>query len=118
MTDAAPSDGPRCGRQAAPDEPGPDAATPGSMVPVWHEGLAVTVLAPDYQRIIALLVDRASTDGEAMNCRQIADALGWETSPARVEGVRSKARRLAERGWLVKEADGRFSSSARRGGGS
>ncbi|MEW2498236.1 hypothetical protein AB0942_32575 [Streptomyces nodosus] len=26
-------------------------AVPGAMVPVWHEGLEVSVLSPDYQRI-------------------------------------------------------------------
>jgi hypothetical protein len=31
---------------------------PGSIVPPWREGLPVTVLAPDYQRILA-----CSTDG-------------------------------------------------------
>lgn len=48
--------------------------------------------------------------------------LGLEPTPAKVEGVRSKASRLAERGWLVQEASGMFSAGrvpvAGPGGGS
>jgi hypothetical protein len=75
--DAAVSAEPGFGWQAVPRAPGPDAAVPGWVVPVWREGLAVAVLAPDYQRIVTLLTDRAQTGSEAMNCRQIADALRW-----------------------------------------
>jgi hypothetical protein len=31
------------------------APVPGSIVPPWREGLPVTVLAPDYQRILDVL---------------------------------------------------------------
>ncbi|WP_327238843.1 hypothetical protein [Streptomyces sp. NBC_01317] len=57
-----------------------------------------------------------------MRAKEIAVVLGLEPTPAKVEGVRSKARRLAERGWLVLEASGMFSprrrSVAGPGGGS
>jgi len=90
------------------------AAVPGSAVPVWRDGLDVRVLAPDYQRIMDLLVVR----NEAMDCRQLAAALGLEPVPAKVEGVRSKAKRLAARGWLAEDRPGMFSPVAGRGGGS
>jgi hypothetical protein len=45
-------------------------------------------------------------------------ALGLEPVPAKVEGVRSKAERLAARGWLVEAVPGRFSGAAGPGGGS
>ena len=48
-----------------------------------------------------------------MKAREIAVGLGLQTTPAKVEGVRSKARRLAERGWLVQEASGAFSAGRR-----
>ncbi|MFJ1709910.1 hypothetical protein [Kitasatospora sp. NPDC088346] len=35
------------------------AAAAGTVVPVWSEGVSVRVLAPDYQRIVALLDDAA-----------------------------------------------------------
>ncbi|KIX79628.1 hypothetical protein SF12_03680 [Streptomyces sp. MBRL 601] len=56
--------------------------------------------------------------GNAMDCRQLADALGLERVPAKVEGVRSKAKRLASRGWLAEDRPGLFSVPAGRDGGS
>ncbi|CAM5515485.1 hypothetical protein STENM223S_03185 [Streptomyces tendae] len=93
-------------------------AVPGSMVPHWEEGLAPAVLAPDYQRIMAVLADGNGMRGETMDCRQLAVGLGLEPVPAKVEGVRSKAKRLAARGWLTEERPGLFSASVGRGGGS
>ena len=105
--------------EAAGRSPGVErAVAPGTVVPVRSEGVSVLVLAPDYQRILELLDGVAREDGGPLNCRQIAQRLGWETSAAGVEGVRAKARRLAERGWLIKESDGRFSAACRPGGGS
>ncbi|MGW1328235.1 hypothetical protein ACWD64_37610 [Streptomyces antibioticus] len=68
-------------------------AVPGSVVPHRQERLAPTVLAPDYRRIMHVLAD-----GNTLDCRQLAEALGLERVPAKVEGVRSKAKRLASRG--------------------
>ncbi|MFB7215507.1 hypothetical protein [Streptomyces sp. NPDC056255] len=94
------------------------AAVPGSVVPRWQEGLAPTVLAPDHQRIMDVLAGRSGTRGEAMDCRQLAAAVGLEPVPAKVEGVRSKAKRLAARGWEAEERPGLFSVSVARVGGS
>ncbi|MEW1613968.1 MULTISPECIES: hypothetical protein [unclassified Streptomyces] len=44
----------------------------------------------------------------ALACGEIASVLGLERVPAKVEGVRSKAARVAERGRPVKEPSGRF----------
>ncbi|MET7565679.1 hypothetical protein ACFYSJ_40585 [Streptomyces sp. NPDC005248] len=90
-------------------------AVPRAMVPVWHEGLEVSVLSPDYQRIMGILVG----SGTALTCKEITSTLGLEQVPAQVEGVRSKANRLVRRGWLVKEPSGRFTlAPGLRGGGS
>ncbi|WP_328955669.1 hypothetical protein [Kitasatospora purpeofusca] len=89
-----------------------DPAAPGSVVPHWREGLAPAVLAPDYQRIMHVLACGNGPGGEAMDCRQLAVAVGLEPVPAKVEGVRSKAKRLAE------EKPGMFSVAAGRAGGS
>ncbi|MEV7025512.1 hypothetical protein [Kitasatospora sp. NPDC093558] len=94
------------------------AAVPGSVVPHWREGLAPTVLAPDYQRIMDVLAGGSTAGWETMDCRELAVALGLEPVPAKVEGVRSKAKRLAARGWLVEASPGLFSVPAGRGGGS
>ncbi|MEU9744478.1 hypothetical protein [Streptomyces niveus] len=93
-------------------------AVPGSVVPHWQEGLAPTVLAPDYQRIMDVLAGGNGTHGDAMDCRQLAAAIGLEPVPAKVEGVRSKAKRLAARGWLAEERPGLFSVPAARADGS
>ncbi|MCP3822769.1 hypothetical protein NLX86_33230 [Streptomyces sp. A3M-1-3] len=96
------------------------AQLPGTTVPSWQEGLPATALAPDYQRILGMLADRSGQ--EPVRAKEIAVVLGLEPAPAKVEGVRSKARRLAERGWLVQEASGMFRAGRRPvagpGGGS
>lgn len=85
------------------------AAVPGSVVPRWQEGLAATVLAPDYRRTMDVLAGGSGTRGKAMHCRQLAAAVGPEPVPATVEGVRTKAKRPAARGRLAEERPGMFS---------
>jgi len=102
------------GEEVAPAAlPGPvSAPVPGVIVPPWREELSVSVLSLDNQRILNVLQDRLG--GEAMRAKDIAVALGLDTSvPAKVEGVRSKAKRLGERGWLLQEASGMFSAGRR-----
>ncbi|WP_420877874.1 hypothetical protein [Streptomyces agglomeratus] len=89
------------------------APVPGSIVPPWREGLPVTVLAPDYQRILGVLEERQSAGQGPLKAREITVGLGLETTPAKVEGVRSKARRLVERGWLMQETSGMFRAGRR-----
>ncbi|MYX37479.1 MULTISPECIES: hypothetical protein [unclassified Streptomyces] len=90
-------------------------AVRGSVVPVWRDGLEAVVLAPDYRRIMESLSRLG--DG-AMDCRQLAVALGLQPVPAKVEGVRSKAKRLVARGWLAEQNPGMFSVPISQGGGS
>ncbi|MFJ9026908.1 hypothetical protein ACIRPU_44375 [Streptomyces sp. NPDC102259] len=95
----------------AEEETAPSLApVPGSTVPPWREGLPVMVLAPDYQKILGVLEQQRSTGHGPLRAKEIAVELGLGTTPAKVEGVRSKARRLAERGWLLVEASGAFSA--------
>ncbi|KUN75539.1 hypothetical protein AQJ64_42010 [Streptomyces griseoruber] len=94
------------------------AAVPGSVVPHWQAGLAPTVLAPDYQQIMDVLAGGSASCEKAMDCRQLAAAVGLEPVPAKVEGVRSKAKRLAVRGWLAEERPGLFSVPVGRADGS
>jgi len=96
----------------AEPETGP-APVPGSTVPPWRDGLPVTVLTPDYQRILAVLEERSSAGQGPLKAKEITAELGLETTSAKVEGVRSKARRLAERGWLLQETSGMFSAGRR-----
>lgn len=108
--------------RARPTVPKPAAdrpeTVPGSVVPVRRNGLEMTVLAPDYQQIMLILTDRERSGQGPMICRQITEAMGLEPVPAKIEGVRSKAKRLAARGWLEEKSPGAFSIAASPGGGS
>ncbi|RPF30148.1 hypothetical protein EDD96_6726 [Streptomyces sp. Ag109_G2-6] len=93
-------------------------AVPGSVVPVWRERLAVAMLSPDYQQLMNALTGSSEADPVAMDCRELAVAVGVEPVPAKVEGVWSKVKRLAARGWLAEQRPGLFGVVAGRGGGS
>jgi hypothetical protein len=99
--------------EAGPEREAASSPVPGSTVPPWRDGLPVTVLAPDYQRLLGVLEEGRSGGRGPLKAREIAVELGLETTPAKVEGLRSKARRLAERGWLVQESSGTFSAGRR-----
>jgi hypothetical protein len=85
-------------------------AVAGSPVPLRAGDMAASVLAPDYQRIVAVLESQAGREG--MRCQQLAVALGLEVVPAKVEGLRSKAKRLVERGWALQVRPGVFTALA------
>lgn len=97
------------GPSSAVSEPARGAVT-GSPVPHRAEGMAASVLAPDYQRIVSVLESEAGRNG--MRCQQLAAALGLEAVPAKVEGLRSKAKRLVERGWVLQVRPGVFTPLA------
>ncbi|MFD8963655.1 hypothetical protein ACFV0C_01430 [Streptomyces sp. NPDC059568] len=65
------------------------------------------VLPADYQRITDV-VRRA--DGP-VTVKQVCGELGIYLEPARSEAMCSKLNRPAERGWLRKPADGKFTTT-------
>ncbi|MCQ8195578.1 hypothetical protein [Streptomyces rugosispiralis] len=85
-----------------------EAAKAKSQVPVWREGLAWSALSVDYQRILTALADRARLGQGPLTCQEMAALFGMDVVPARVEALRSKAKRLVARGWLAEPAPGRF----------
>ncbi|SOF02196.1 hypothetical protein SAMN05446589_9298 [Streptomyces sp. OV198] len=98
-----------------------DAAKPKSQVPVWREGLSRSVLSVDYQRILQALADRDRLHQGPLTCQEMAAVFGMDVVPARVEALRSKAKRLVARGWLAEPTPGRFmlaKAVAGPGGGS
>ncbi|MEW2085904.1 hypothetical protein [Streptomyces sp. NPDC005283] len=106
---AAPAEG---GEVPVPVPVPVSASVPGAVVPPWREGMSVSVLSLDNQRILNVLQDRP--DREPVRAKGIAAALGVDNAvAAKVEGVRSKAKRLAERRWLLQEASGAFSAGRR-----
>src|SRR4051812_12059016 len=99
---------PAADAQAGEASSTPEAAKAKSQVPVWREGLAWSVLSVDYQRILKALADRARLGQGPMTCQEMAALFGMDVVPARVEALRSKAKRLVARGWLAEPAPGRF----------
>src|SRR5260370_41603038 len=73
-------------------------------VPRWRPGLTQAVLPPSYQDLLEVLADA----GRPLRAGRIAAAAGLSTGKSGVEGLRSKLKRLAERGWLAEEAPGLF----------
>ncbi|WP_109032548.1 hypothetical protein [Streptomyces rubrogriseus] len=85
-----------------------DGTKPRTQVPVWREGMAPSVLSVDYQRIIQAVADRARLGQGPLTCQEMAAAFGMDVAPARVEALRSTAKRLVARNWLAEPIPGRF----------
>lgn len=75
---------------------------------MWPVGLPWSVLSVDYQRILQALADRARLHQGPLTCQEMAAAFGMDVGPARVDALRSKAKRLVARGWLAEQQPGRF----------
>ncbi|WP_327672705.1 MULTISPECIES: hypothetical protein [unclassified Streptomyces] len=90
----------------------PAAAKAKSQVPVWREGLGWSVLSVDYQRILQVLADRHRLHQGPLTCQEMAALFGLDAVPAKVEALRSKAKRLVARGWLAERQPGRFTLAA------
>jgi len=82
----------------------PGSAFSGLQVPFWQEGADPGELPLAYRDVVEVLEDC----GEAMRAAAVSAALGIGTEPRHREGMRSKLRRLAERGWCVSDTDGLF----------
>jgi hypothetical protein len=79
----------------------------GATVVRRREGMPVQALAPEYRRIVELLQAEPG-EGEGVSAKELAARLGLELVPAKIEGVRSRAKRLVEREWLRASPSGRF----------
>jgi hypothetical protein len=84
------------------------AAKPKSQVPMWREGLAWSVMSEDYQRILQAPTDRQQLGQGALTCQEMIALFGLDPVPAKVEALRSTAKRLVARGWLTERQPGRF----------
>lgn len=100
------------GSQEAATGPDVSRGTPkrGSVVPHHREGLDAGVLAPEYWRIMTVLGSRSPQ--EWLRAKDLARLLELELVPAKIEGLRSKLKRLAERGWVVQSVAGTFQAAA------
>jgi hypothetical protein len=73
-------------------------------VPRWRPEMSASVLPRAYQDVLEVLADA----GRAMRAGQIVAAVGLPVRAAKVEGLRSKLKRMVERGWLSEQAPGLF----------
>ncbi len=67
-------------------------------VPPWRPGMKAGVLPRAYRDAVEIMADA----GAAMRAGQIAVAMGLPDEAAKREGLRSKPKRLMERGWARK----------------
>jgi hypothetical protein len=84
----------------------PGAASPiGAVtVPPWQEGAEAPVLPQAYRDLLEVAEDA----GRPLRAAEFAVATGLATDKAKVEGLRSKLKLLASRGWLAGEPGGLF----------
>ena len=100
---------------AAPAGPSGRPAVIGVLAVLpWRPGLEADVLPQDYRDLLEVAGDA----GRPLRAAQFAAAAGLSTDRGKVETLRSKLKRLAERGWLAEEAGpGLFGLPARTGNG-
>ena len=84
--------------------PGPASPIGMVTVPPWQEGADASVLPQSYRDLVEVAADA----GRPLRAAEIAAAAGLGTGRAKVEGLRSKLKRLAGRGWLAEEPGGLF----------
>jgi hypothetical protein len=84
----------------------PGLASPAGAVtvPPWREGSEASVLPRAYQDLLEVAADA----GRPLRAGEFAAAAGLGTGKAKVEGVRSKLKLLAVRGWLAGVPGGLF----------
>jgi hypothetical protein len=85
-------------------EPRPASPIGAVAVPPWREGADASVLPRAYQDLLEVAADA----GRPLRAGEFAAAAGLPAAKAKVEGLRSKLRLLAERGWLAPAPGGLF----------
>jgi hypothetical protein len=100
---------------AVPAGPARRPAVAGVLaVPPWRAGLEADVLPRDYRDLMEVAEDA----GRPLRAAQFAAAAGLSTDRGKVETLRARLKRLAERGWLAESAGpGLFGLPARNGSG-
>jgi hypothetical protein len=85
-------------------EPRPASPIGAVTVPPWQEGDEASVLPQSYQDLLEVAEDA----GRPLRAAEFAVATGLATDKAKVEGLRSKLKLLAARGWLAGVPGGLF----------
>jgi hypothetical protein len=96
---------PPAGQNGRPaGKPGPASPIGAVTVPPWQEGSQASVLPQSYQDLLEVAADA----GRPLRAAEFAAAAGLGTDRAKVEGLRSKLKLLAARGWLAGVPGGLF----------
>jgi hypothetical protein len=95
---------PPAGPPGKPGEPRPASPIGAVTVPPWQEGAGASVLPQSYQDLLEVAEDA----GRPLRAAEFAAAAGLATDKAKVEGLRSKLKLLAARGWLAGVPGGLF----------
>ncbi|MGH3253207.1 MAG: hypothetical protein ACRDOI_44290, partial [Trebonia sp.] len=99
------------GLPGVPEGP-PAALRVGAMiVPPWREGAEASVLPRAYQDLLEVAADAE----RPLRAGEFAVAAGLPSGKAKVEGLRSRLRLLAERGWLAVADGGLFTLADHEG---
>ncbi|WP_329297233.1 hypothetical protein OG410_00640 [Streptomyces sp. NBC_00659] len=80
------------------------------LVPQREPGLEADVLPRSYRDVVEVLQDAV----HPMRAHHLCAALGLSTDKNKVEGFRSKLKRLVERGWLAEDEPGLFARGGAR----
>ena len=86
------------------EKPGHAPGIGAVTVPPWQEGSEASVLPRSYQHLLEVAADA----GRPLRAAEFAAATGLSTAKAKVEGLRSKLKLLAARGWLAGVPGGLF----------
>ena len=102
---AEPAAEPPAGQNGSPaGKAGPASPIGAVTVPPRQEGLEASVLPQSYQDLLEVAADA----GRPLRAGEFAAAAGLGTGKAKVEGLRSKLKLLAARGWLAGVPGGLF----------
>lgn len=92
---------------------GPGAAGPaqrgfGLLVPPRSQASGPGDLPGDYRSLLEAVAAAAAETGGPVTCVMAAQRAGLEVSGRQSENVRARLKRLEDRGWLRRNATGRF----------
>ncbi|MEU0822654.1 hypothetical protein [Streptomyces mirabilis] len=79
-------------------------------MPNWQPGMASEVLPQAYRDILEVVADAPGP----VRAKQIVPRIGLPAETGKIEGTRSKLKRLVERGWLDEDIPGMFTPARRR----
>jgi len=85
-------------------KPRPASPAGAVTVPPWQDGAEASVLPRAYQDLLEVAADA----GRPLRAGEFAAAAGLATGKTKVEGLRSKLKLLASRGWLAGVHGGLF----------